>query len=157
MSKSHSEIQGQCYCGSVQVVVSGPAALSGYCHCLECRKWHGAPINAFSVWPTASVTIEGETLVSEQSDASGRVSCQLCGGCVANLKPSLGMTVVYPMTLAGSEGCAPFEPSFHIFYGERVMDFADGLPKFIELPSDLGGSGEMIAEASQSGWRHQPE
>ena len=42
---------GQCYCGNVQVTVTGPAAVSGYCHCLECRKWLSAPVNAFSVWP----------------------------------------------------------------------------------------------------------
>jgi hypothetical protein len=91
--------------------------------------------------------------MSEHSDASGRLSCRLCGGCVANLKPSLGMTVVYPMTLAGSEGTVAFEPSFHIFYGERVMDLTDGLPKFLGLPLDFGGTGELIAEGSQSGWR----
>ena len=91
--------------------------------------------------------------MSEQSDASGRLSCRVCGGCVANLKPSLGMTVVYPMTLASAEDSLTFEPSFHIFYGERVMDLADGLPKFVSLPPDFGGNGETIAEAEQTGWR----
>ena len=153
MSETSSKFHGQCYCGNVQVAVSGPAAVSGYCHCLDCRKWHGAPINAFSVWPSSGVNIEGETLMSEQSDASGRLSCRVCGGCVANLKPSLGMTVVYPMTLAGAEDSLTFEPSFHIFYGERVMDLADGLPKFVSLPPDFGGNGETIAEAEQTGWR----
>ena len=153
MSETSPKAHGQCYCGNVQVTVTGPAAVSGYCHCLECRKWHGAPINAFSVWPSTSVTIEGETLISEQSDASGRLSCRLCGGCVANLKPALKMTVVYPMTLAGAEDPLSFEPSFHIFYGERVMDLADGLPKFVALPPDFGGTGETVTEAGHTGWR----
>ena len=91
--------------------------------------------------------------MSEKSDASGRLSCRLCGGCVANLKPALGMTVVYPMTLAGAENPLPFKPSFHIFYDERVMDLADGLPKFAALPPDFGGTGETVAEAGQTSWR----
>ena len=41
----------------------------------------------------------------------------------------------------------------HIFYGERVMDLADGLPKFAALPTDFGGTGETIAEAGHTGWR----
>ena len=41
----------------------------------------------------------------------------------------------------------------HIFYGERVMDLADWLPKFAALPTDFGGTGETIAEAGHTGWR----
>ena len=36
---------------------------------------------------------------------------------------------------------------------ERVMDLADGLPKFAALPPDFGGTGETVAEAGQTGWR----
>jgi hypothetical protein len=63
------------------------------------------------------------------------------------------MTVVYPMTLAGAEDPSAFKPSFHIFYDERVMDLADGLPKFAALPPDFGGTGETIEEAGYTGWR----
>lgn len=70
-----------------------------------------------------------------------------------NLKPALKMTVVYPMTLAGAEDPLPFEPSFHIFCGERVMDLADGLLKFLAIPPDFGGTGETVAEAGQTSWR----
>ena len=60
------------------------------------------------------------------------------------------MTVVYPMTLAGSG--LSYAPAFHIFYAERVMDVADGLPKFAQMPEQFGGSGEQIAEPEKSGW-----
>ena len=154
MSETSPKAHGQCYCGNVQVTVTGPAAVSGYI----ATAWNVASgmarlLIAFSVWPSTSVTIEGETLISEQSDASGRLSCRLCGGCLANLKPALKMSVVYPMTLAGAEDPLSFEPSFHIFYGERVMDLADGLPKFVALPPDFGGTGETVAEAGHTGWR----
>ena len=58
------------------------------------------------------------------------------------------MIVVYPMTLADSG--FEFEPTMHIFYGERVVDFTDGLPKFIDLSEPEGGSGEMIEEPDRS-------
>ena len=60
---------------------------------------------------------------------------------------------VYPMTLATAEDSLSFEPSSHIFYGENVMDLADGMPKFVALPPDFGGTGETAAEASHTVWR----
>ena len=63
------------------------------------------------------------------------------------------MTVIYPMTLAGPKGTFEFEPAFHIFYEERVMDVKDGLPKFLDKPQSMGGSGTMIDEPEISGWR----
>lgn len=145
--------RGSCYCGAVTVTVKGPPAAAGYCHCLECRKWHSAPINAFGIWPEANVTIEGPTTTSAVSEASGRVSCSKCGGCLVNLKPTLGMTAVYPMTLAGPEATFKFEPAFHIFYAERVMDVHDELPKFTDMPEQFGGSGKTVEESGSTGWR----
>ena len=58
--------------------------------------------------------------------------------------------VVYPMTLAGSG--LEYQPAFHIYYEERVMDMADGLKKFATMPEAFGGSGELVEEPAASGW-----
>ena len=105
---------------------------------------------ARKAWPADEVSTNGETVTSQTNAASGRVSCTVCGGCVANKKPEHGITVVYPMTLSGSG--YEFKPGFHLFYSERVMDIADGLPKFIDAPSQIGGSGELIDEPAATGW-----
>ena len=39
-----------------------------------------------------------------------------------------------------------FSPKSHLFYRERVMSIADGLLKFKDMPSAIGGSGEVIPE-----------
>ena len=41
---------------------------------------------------------------------------------------------------------APFEPKFHIHYAERVWFVKDGLPKFKDMPTEFGGSGETVDE-----------
>ncbi len=151
VNEEPSEHHGSCYCGAISVTVKGPPRASAICHCHSCRKWHAAPINAWSIWKSADVTISGPMITSSENEASGRVSCAKCGGCVANHKPKVNMTVVYPMTLAGS-GFA-FEPASHIFYSERVMDFADDLPKFADMPERMGGSGERVEEPAKTGWR----
>src|SRR6266480_7150486 len=61
---------GGCLCGNVRIEASGRPYRVGLCHCLDCRKHHGALFHASAVFPQDAVTIEGET----QSYA-GRASC----------------------------------------------------------------------------------
>ena len=146
-----SEYSGTCYCGSVRVTVKGDPVVAGYCHCNSCRKWHSAPINAWAAWAEGDVSFEGATTASTHNSESQRISCKNCGGNIANGKPTKGLMVVYPMTLAESD--LKFEPTFHLFHVERVMDVADGLPKFVDAPKEAGFSGVLDEEPAATGWR----
>jgi hypothetical protein len=46
------EREGGCACGAVRYVVTGGPLRVGLCHCLTCRKRHGAPFNAFAAFRT---------------------------------------------------------------------------------------------------------
>ena len=48
---------GSCFCGAVELQVTGEAKAMGYCHCNSCRSWSGGPVNAFTLWEPASVRI----------------------------------------------------------------------------------------------------
>ena len=50
---------GGCTCGNVRIVASGRPYRVGLCHCLDCRKHHGALFHASAVFPQDAVTIEG--------------------------------------------------------------------------------------------------
>jgi hypothetical protein len=65
---------GGCLCGNVRVVASGLPYRVGLCHCLDCRKHHGALFHASAVFPQDAVTIDGET-----RDYAGRFFCPRCG------------------------------------------------------------------------------
>ncbi|MGI9395231.1 MAG: GFA family protein [Boseongicola sp.] len=65
---------GGCLCGSVRIVASGTPYRVGICHCVDCRKHHGALFYAAAVFPQDAVTIEGET-----GDYAGRFFCSRCG------------------------------------------------------------------------------
>ena len=52
---------GGCLCGSVRIVASGLPYRVGLCHCLDCRKHHGALFHASAIFPEDAVAIEGET------------------------------------------------------------------------------------------------
>jgi hypothetical protein len=42
---------GKCFCGAVELTVTGEPVAMGYCHCNSCREWSAGPVNAFSLWP----------------------------------------------------------------------------------------------------------
>ena len=68
---------GGCLCGNVRLVASGLPYRVGLCHCLDCRKHHGALFYASAVFPQDAVTIDGET-----RDYAGRFFCPRCGSSV---------------------------------------------------------------------------
>lgn len=67
-------VTGGCLCGDVRLVASGSPRRIGICHCLDCRKHHGALFYAAAIFDAEAVTIEGET-----RDYAGRVFCPRCG------------------------------------------------------------------------------
>ena len=70
---------GGCLCGGVRLVASGEPYRVGICHCLDCRKHHGALFFAAAMFPEEAVTINGET-----REYSGRHFCPRCGSSVFN-------------------------------------------------------------------------
>ena len=65
---------GGCLCGDVRVQATGRPWRVGLCHCLDCRKQHGALFHASAIFPQDAVTIEGET-----GAYAGRHFCRRCG------------------------------------------------------------------------------
>lgn len=142
---SDNEYRGSCFCGAVQVRVNGEPAAMGYCHCGDCRSWSAAPVNAFTLWPTAQVAItqgEDDLACFNKTDNSDRKFCKRCGGHVLTNHPRMKMVDVYAATIPGFA----FDPTLHVNYGEKVLSIKDGLPKFHDFPSEFGGSGETLPE-----------
>ena len=66
--------KGGCLCGQVRFSATGRPYRVGLCHCLDCRKHHGALFHASAIFPHEAVTIEGET-----HSYAGRFFCPTCG------------------------------------------------------------------------------
>lgn len=71
------QFNGGCLCGRVRISATGRPYRVGICHCLDCRKHHGALFHASAVFPQEAVRIEGET-----RDYAGRYFCPHCGSSV---------------------------------------------------------------------------
>jgi hypothetical protein len=73
---------------------------------------------------------------------SDRQHCTVCGGQVLIDHPTINMVDVHASTIPQF----PFAPQLHVNYQEHVLPVRDGLPKMKDMPADLGGSGETMAE-----------
>lgn len=71
------QVTGGCLCGAVRLVATGQPKRVGLCHCLDCRKHHGALFHASAIFSAAAVTVQGET-----GDYEGRHFCPRCGASV---------------------------------------------------------------------------
>ena len=67
-------VTGGCRCGRLRITATGAPYRVGLCHCLDCRKHHGALFHASAVFPEAAVTVSGEA-----KDMTGRFFCPACG------------------------------------------------------------------------------
>lgn len=135
--------EGSCFCGAVTFAVTGGPMLQGFCHCEDCRQWSGGPVTSYALWQSGDVAVTGgaDKVVSySKSGQAERQHCSVCGGAVMTAIPAAGMTDVYPHLLKGFS----FEPQAHVWYGVRVVEMDDGLPKFKDMPEEAGGSGEMV-------------
>lgn len=142
MSEIH---KGGCFCGAIEIEVSDQPIDAGYCHCASCRSYSGAPFVAFTIWPTdkLKVTKGAELLCSfNKVGTSERKFCTRCGGHLLLDHPHLGVVDVRAAILP----TVRFEPMSHLNYAERVIEINDGLPKFKDLPLQIGGTGQLVSE-----------
>jgi hypothetical protein len=74
---STTQSTGGCLCGAVRFEAAGEPYRVGICHCLDCRKHHGAVFLTFAIYPATAVTITGTA-----AGYRGRYFCPACGSSV---------------------------------------------------------------------------
>jgi len=137
--------EGGCFCGEVRFTLQGQPEAMGYCHCESCRRWSAGPVNAFTLWKPAALTVtKGADRIESfnKTPRSARQWCGTCGGHLFTHHPAWDLVDVY----AAAVPALPFKPGVHVHYQEARMRFTDGLPKMKDLPKEMGGSGMPVAE-----------
>jgi hypothetical protein len=137
--------KGSCFCGAVEIEVTGAPAEMGYCHCSSCRAFSGAPVNAFTLWKPEQVKVtKGAELIGRfnKVGTSDRQHCKRCGGHIMTAHPTFGLVDVYAAVIP----TLPFKPSVHLNYSETVLPMKDGLPKLRDFPTAVGGTGQTVPE-----------
>ncbi|MEE9429059.1 MAG: GFA family protein [Paracoccaceae bacterium] len=108
---------GGCLCGKVRLVAAGTPKRVGICHCLDCRKHHGAAFYAAAIFQQDAVTITGKT-----RDYAGRNFCPHCGSSVFAL--SDGEIEIHLGALDASDHLTPTYESWVLHRESWLPPFA---------------------------------
>ena len=136
---------GECFCGAVGFTLTGEPVAMGYCHCESCRHWSAGPLNAFTLWPPSALQVtRGEDQIGtyHKTDRSYRKWCKQCGGHLFTDHPKWDLVDVYAALIPS----LAFTPGVHVHYQETVLRIHDGVAKMRDVPSEMGGSGEVLAD-----------
>jgi hypothetical protein len=160
---------GRCLCGAVRFELRGAIRDVLFCHCVECRRWHGH-VSASAAVPRHQLVVLAESelrwIASPRSDAGARRG--FCGRCGSSLfwDPPAGELI----SVAAGALDAPtgLRGAAH-WFTEQAGDYydlpADGLPRHARSPDGPGirpgqgpggpptptGSGHRLADTNGPG------
>ncbi len=132
--------RARCHCGTVHYEVCADPVDAKLCHCLACQKLHGAPMQWAAIFHKRDVRITGGIgdlkFFNGEFRRSARilpckVSCGRCGTPIAD--EGRRMWLAFPSLFDfghASKVPVSFKPTCHIFYGSRVVEMNDDLPKW---------------------------
>eukprot|EP01098_Paradermamoeba_levis_P007601 TRINITY_DN3153_c0_g1_i2.p1 TRINITY_DN3153_c0_g1~~TRINITY_DN3153_c0_g1_i2.p1 ORF type:complete len:152 (-),score=42.89 TRINITY_DN3153_c0_g1_i2:167-622(-) len=134
-----ADLTGGCFCGAVAFHIQGTPFFNVYCHCTICQKTSGAPYLRISGFKPDDVKLtkgsETDLVPFNTTKNLIRYRCKHCQGPVFN--QWIDTTSLFPFrgithgTLTHQSAASPaIQPQQHIYYGTRMVDVKDGLPKF---------------------------
>jgi hypothetical protein len=128
-------VRGSCLCGAIRYEIRGPLGAMSHCHCLMCRKAHGAAFGTYArVQRTDFVLVSGADSMRTYR-SSGPVTRTFCGTCGSTLQwitdDRFEEIDIAIGTLDDDPG---IWPSQHIFTASKAPWYAitDGLPQRAE-------------------------
>ncbi len=133
MNDTDAAFEGSCLCGEVCYRAIGPLGRMGHCHCVDCRKAHGAAFATFvDVAHERFVTLRGEDRIRRHRARSGsvRAFCSDCGSLLTWERDEDPGTV---SVAVGTFDMPPDRaPEYHIFVRSKLpwLEINDGLPQF---------------------------
>ena len=135
-----AKYRAHCHCGAVCYEVRADPVDAKVCHCRNCQRLHGAPMQWAAIFHKRDVRLVSGIgdlrFYNSDLDRAERilpckVSCARCRTLIAD--EGRRMWLAFPTLFdfgTPAEVPSAFRPTCHIFYAMRVMDVDDGLPKW---------------------------
>ncbi|MFI2811395.1 MULTISPECIES: GFA family protein [Microbulbifer] len=124
-----------CDCGAVEFTVEGAPKVRGFCHCADCRNFLKVPYHSVDVWEKDQLTVnKGEDKLAEFQHPEKKMKrffCSECGDTLFNSNSADWRVVSQLLVRRNNDGELPeaLAPQSHFYYGERIVDIDDDLPK----------------------------
>ena len=129
-------VSGSCLCGSIVYEVAKIETATAHCHCIMCRKFHGA---AYATFGEAKVSnfrwVKGEELLKTYTAENGtlRKFCADCGSSLIFESADCARDII-EFSLGTLDTTSNAEPDAHIYtaYKADWSEITDDLPQFKE-------------------------
>jgi hypothetical protein len=124
----------RCACGAIRLRITSAPKEVNLCHCLTCRRIHGAPFAVYAIFERSAVSIEGDTSAWPSSEHGKRHHCPTCGSPIWLAFEGIDEIEV-PTGLFGQPGLFPPEYEIWCRHAEPWHD-AQGRPCYPEARPD---------------------
>lgn len=125
----------KCTCSAVKLQLDGSPRVKAYCHCEDCRDLLDVPFHSVTAWNKEQITIKsGHEYLHEYQHPRlemKRVYCSQCGETLYNTN-AMDWRVVSQLLISkcyDDELPEELHSDSHFFYGRRIVDIDDDLPK----------------------------
>ncbi len=128
---------GKCLCEQVVYTIEGELGPVFNCHCLKCRRWHGAALRTrASIQRSQFRWLKGEDQLGDymSSPQVHKYFCKTCGSALISSYDNLPDILGVP--LGGVEGAVKIATQAHIFVDSKASWYTlcDGSPQYAEWP-----------------------
>ncbi len=118
-----TSISGSCLCGAVNYQISQHIGDIIHCHCIKCRKAHGAAFSSVAKIEDKSFSISGEEKLSRYQSSPGKTRC-FCSSCGSQIYAKrdntdfivLRLGTVNDESMIGSQ----YQEAKHIWLAEKA-------------------------------------
>lgn len=148
---------GECVCSAVKFCCEGEPLFTQYCHCNKCRdiaSLSKRETDQLGYGYTAAYLLSNFTITSGRDNLDELIRrnaklllCKTCHsliyGISLDLDKQAGIGINANNFKFSSAIPDSFTPVRHIWYSSRIVDFDDGLPKYIDAPKEQCGTGDL--------------
>jgi hypothetical protein len=126
-------VTGRCYCGATTARAAERPQAVAYCHCVDCRRFSGAPVAAFAAFEETVVTFtpdEGRAV--SPNPGVTRSFCGSCGSPLASRFDYLPGQVYIPLGIL--DQASELVPQVHSYESQRLpwLHIDDNAERFAE-------------------------
>lgn len=132
-------MEARCPCGSVTLAIEGEPLFQLYCHCDDCQHAHSAAYVPRAIVLNDQVSVVAGETRSWFHNVRTMNICRSCGSHLYSERKGSNYRGVNAALFP--EGT--FAPGAHIHCKFAVAPIRDGLPHYLDLPAEFGGSGEL--------------
>ncbi len=156
---------GECSCGLIKFSCKGDPLFTQYCHCNKCRDISslsnrdsdksGYAFTAAYLTQNFRITSGNHNLEEIIANNVNHLRCKSCHSLIYGIsrdpekQAGIGVNANnFKFSYATPDA---FKPVRHIWYTNRIIDFNDDLPKYIDAPKEQLGTGELFTVSPKLG------